>query len=363
MAIEHLEVSAEIGEFMTLKLALRCFSAVDIIYSDEKSGRVEIHYGLTNFIFLGCAPLLNQFNTNVNNLNFQFKKVSDYVEVERRLKDKKGCQVTSEAIVEVSITEIDNANSTIYNIIELLSLATRNFVSPIYEDYFYNGELIRTILNPILTMDYNRADGLINSNIPNPCNLQIFLESTYNKYQEFKEPLELNGIIHLYILSRYAIFSESKFLLAIVSLESLSSHFEEYLKGKGEPIKSSLMKKTKKTLSNFFENKEIKITTDELEELTRSIAYSNPTFLDKLMPLLATFHVKYSPKDLELINLRNKIVHLGKFPEKFNSRIIKPHEEEVRLIYLLDRILLSILDYKNKPFLNISNSYKEEILR
>ncbi len=369
MAINSITINSKKGEIVTIQLKLLCFSIVDIIYSDEKSGKVKIHYGLTNFIFSGCIysiegknSLLDKFNVNVNNLNFQFKKITDYKGIEERLKDKKGCYITSEAIVDISINERDKAKSTIFDMIELLSLATRNFVSPIYEDYFYNGELIRTILNPVLTKEYNGADNLIDSNRPNPCILQFYLESTYSKFQELKDILGLKSVIHIYLISRFAFFAESKFLLAAVSLESLLSYFEEYLEGKGEPIKSSSVGRTKKTLAKELEKDGIKIEDEILERVASSVAYSYPTFNDKLSPLLKMYGIKYDSKDFDLINLRNKVVHYGKFPEEFNSRLINPHEEQTRLVYFLDRILLSILGYKNKPFLNIFNQYQEEEL-
>lgn len=369
MFITSMNISAQKGEITIFQLEFICFSIVDIIYSDEKSRNVEIHYGLTNFIFSGCTYseddgkfLLDKFDANINNINFLFKKVEGYKEFEKRLKETKGCYITSEAIVNVSIAEREMAKSTIFDIIELLSLATRNFVSPVYEDHFYNGELIRTILNPVLTKDYNAADNLIDSNRPNPCILQIFLESTYDKYQEFKDILGLNSVIHLHLISRYAFFTESKFLLAVVSLESLLSYFEEYLKDKNKPIKPSSVGRTKKSLAKEFEKEGIQINEEILERIASSVAYTYPTFNDKLISLLKEFNIKYNYKDLELINLRNKIVHSGKFPDEFNSRIIDPHEEETRLVYFLDKILLSILDYKNKPFLNIFNQYKEEKL-
>ena len=369
MAINSLNIKVQKGENVKFELEFFCISTVDIIYSDEKSGNVEIHYGLTNFIFSGCSysvedekSLLDKFDANVNNINLLFKKVRDYKEFEKRLKDTKGCYITSEAIVNVSITEREMAKSTIFDIIELLSLATRNFVSPIYEDHFINGELIRTILNPVLTKDYNAADNLIDTKKPNPCILKIFLESTYEKYKKFKDVLGLTSVIHIYLISRFALFTESKFLLTVVSLESLLSYLEEYLEGKGEPIKPSSVGRTKKTLAKEFRREEIQIEEEILERIAYSVAYPNPTFNDKLTTLIKKFNVEYNTKDLELINLRNKIVHYGKFPEEFKSRKIDPHEEETRLIYFLDRILLSILDYKNKPFLNIFNQYKEEKL-
>ncbi len=70
----------------------------------------------------------------------------------------------------------------------------------------------------------------------------------------------------------------------------------------------------------------------------------------------------FRSKDIVLLRIRNRIVHDGKFPEEIDSRKIDAHEEETRLVYLLDRILLSILGYKGKPFVNIMKAYKTEML-
>jgi hypothetical protein len=370
MVINSINISGEKGKIITFRLELYCDSSVDITFSNETFENVQVHYGLTNFLFSGCAYttvgdtfLLDKFNAKINGLNFLFKKVKDYKEVENRLKSFKGCLLTSEVIVEVSNNEIDTTNSMIFNIIELLSLATRNFVSPIYEDHFHDGKLIKTILNNVLTMNYRPADDLIDSRRPVPCLMQIFLETTYDKYQEFKDVLGLNNIIHLYLISRFALFTESKFLLAIVSLESLSSYFEDFLKSKGETIIPSSIGRTRKDITKILDKHGIKIEQDVLEEIVSSVAYSNTSFNDRLIPLLKTFDVKYKQEDLELIQLRNKIVHIGKFPEKLNSRAIDSYKEEIRSVYFLDRILLSILGYKNQPFLNIMNKYNEEMLQ
>lgn len=369
IALAKIEVSGKKGELLKCDLELICFSAIDILYSDETSGEVEIHYGLTNFIFTGCSCSVAGGNSvpdkiifNVNNYNILLKKVSNYEENENILKEKKGCHITSEAIIESPIDEIDNVKSTILNVIELMSLATRNFISPIYHDYYLDGEIIRTVIEPVLTMDYEAGDNLIDTNNFNPCDLKIYLEDVYDKFQEFRDVLGLNSVILLYLISRRAIFTESKFLLTIVALESLSSHFEKYLEIKGEKIKPSLIGKTRKNILKIFTKYNIDVDDDVLEEIIDSVAYSNTTFNDKLIKLLRTFDVKYDSEDIDLLRLRNNIVHNGKFPEKINSRLIDSHEELVRLIYFLDRILLSILDYKDKPFLNIFNNYQVDKL-
>lgn len=260
--ISNLNLRMDEGKPVTLTLELLCNSTINISFSDEESEKIVIHYGLTNFVFSGCAYskigdrlFLDKFNAEVNGLNFLFKKVKGYKEVEERLKNKKGTLLTSEAVVEVSASELDKTSSTIFEIIELLSLATRNLVSPIYEDHYCDGKLVKTTLNPVLTLAYRPGDYLININSLKPCALKIYLECVYKKYKEYKELLKLNRIIHFYLISRYAVFSESKFLLGVVALESLCSNFADFMDGEGKAIKPSLIGKTKKDIKRILKDR------------------------------------------------------------------------------------------------------------
>ena len=368
LAINSSSVSSKKGEYVQLELKMICYSTVDIIYSDEKSVDAEIHYGLTNFVFSGCEysvednkHILDRFDATVNNFNILFKKVGNYLDMENRLNAKRGCFVTSEAIVTTPVDNSDKARNTIYDVVELLSLATRNFVSPTYEDYFCGGTIFRTVLNPVITYGYNGSDNLIGTN-PTPCTIKYFLETTYDKYQEYKKDLGLNAIISLYLISGFTLYTETKFMLMFVALESLLSNFKDYLKMMGTPIPPSLQKKTKKQLIKILAKDEIQLEDETIDSIVNSIGYQHTTFDDKLTPLLKKYNINSMAEDRALNSLRNKIVHNGKFPVESNSRVITPYVEYTRLIYFVDRILLSILGYKDKPFLNKHGGYKEEIL-
>jgi len=366
--------SCSINEFGTplkLQLEMLCLSHVNIIYYDnEESVCTEIRYGLTNFTFLGCefsrkdkGYPLDKFNAEINNLTVLFKKVEEYEDIEQRLKANKGCHVTSEAIISLTTDESTKARSMILTATELLSLATRNFVSLIYEDCYYNGNLIRTTLKPGVLTNYNNADQLIDTYIHDSiCTLKDYLETTYNKYQEFKDTFNLRSVIHLYLISRFLPFNEARFLLTFVSLECLLDSYEEYLKNTGTPVEPSLVKKTKKTLAKELKKDGVELDDKSLDRIAASIAYPHTTFEEKLISVLKTYGIAHNPKDLELTRLRNKIAHTGKFPETLSSRTIVPDDELKRLIYLLDRILLSLLGYHNKPLKNIFNNYREETL-
>jgi hypothetical protein len=65
----------------------------------------------------------------------------------------------------------------------------------------------------------------------------------------------------------------------------------------------------------------------------------------------------YEQDELEFIDLRNYIVHTGRFPSNVNSV-----EKWLELINLYDRVVLTILGYRGKPYLNIAKGYAKELL-
>lgn len=69
------------------------------------------------------------------------------------------------------------------------------------------------------------------------------------------------------------------------------------------------------------------------------------------------FKVSYDPKELNFVELRDKIVHTGRFPSKIDQ-LISWHA----LSSILDRTLLTIIGYKGKPYLNASKGYARENL-
>jgi hypothetical protein len=61
--------------------------------------------------------------------------------------------------------------------------------------------------------------------------------------------------------------------------------------------------------------------------------------------------------ELDFILTRDKIVHTGRFPSGADRS-----SETMKLSNLLDRIMLTILGYKGKFYLNCANRYAREPL-
>ena len=109
-------------------------------------------------------------------------------------------------------------------------------------------------------------------------------------------------------------------------------------------------------------NHKIEIKSEIIDEVANSVSFSSPFLHDKLNELTNEFSISLNQLDLELPQIRNKIVHNGYFPEKINSggkeRELNPIEECKRAIFLLDRIILTLLNYKNQKILNIMDDFK-----
>jgi hypothetical protein len=78
---------------------------------------------------------------------------------------------------------------------------------------------------------------------------------------------------------------------------------------------------------------------------------------ERLLPILNHFNVQFDTKDLSFIKIRNKLVHEGRFPSN-----VDPVGEYTRFVNFIDRILLLILGYRGKYYLNRLNNYSREAL-
>jgi hypothetical protein len=77
----------------------------------------------------------------------------------------------------------------------------------------------------------------------------------------------------------------------------------------------------------------------------------------KMIALLEHFSIPYEQSDLRFIKIRNALVHTGRFP-----RSVDGVEAYNGLIHFLDRVVLRILGYQGKHYLNRLNDFQREPL-
>ena len=152
------------------------------------------------------------------------------------------------------------------------------------------------------------------------------------------------------MLSNYV---DSSYVLLISALESFLLAHENQCRKNGEDINPSSFKRVKKTIYDFFNDYECNIDEEGLELLTKKVAYGNTTVLDKFSLLKNKDKFKSNlnlkPEDYDFPKIRNEIIHTGKVPKEINSskgkRKINIGVEYKRVLFLVDKIILSLLEY------------------
>ena len=333
------ELVVGVGRPGVLKLTALAAENVSIHYTGSIGSNFEVRHGLTNFIFEGCQvsptatglPRVGMFSAVIDGYTVIYKQVPSYRPVTQSL--GKDVVVTAEAMANGNISDWKKLNGIVEDSLMLLSLADGTYIGSIYEDVYQNGHLVMTLLKAVKTMLYHKADYCIDIKNLQACDLKTFLETSFPKYRELKVDFGLDIVIEYYLQAKAAEIIEVMYLAAVVGLERLASFIQPYLSKRGK------WKKWDSLLARI---------------LRRS---TDITLRRKVKALLSHFGVPYSSKDLKFIVMRNSIVHTGQFPSKTNGS-----DAFDALIGFFDRILLRILGYQGKYYINRLNSFQREIV-
>jgi len=303
-------------------------SHAEIEYSKVAPNQtVEVHYGLTNFAFLGCeysrtasGAYLDKFSSVLGGIELTFKRSPDHEVTVKALADSRDVAVTAELTTNVSSASLGHIKELIDDATILLSYATGTYISSIYQDIYSNGQLLKSILYSAKTGPYTHREWVIDANNLADCDLRIFLETCYPAFRTLKSDFGLNIVLEFLVISNQGRYSEVRFLLDSLAAECLLSHLSSYFTkiGKTEDMSS---------------------------------------FRSRMKELLNHFGVTHQDSELDFILIRDKIVHTGRFPSEVN-----PSAETTKLRNLLDRTMLMILGYRGKFYLNCRNQYAREVL-
>lgn len=301
------------------------FSPVIISFqSIPEDTEVEYRIGLTNLLFLGTEWIttdgrncLNRLSLSLEGRRIKLELLGEYGDVRRSL-EKPSVRVTSHVLI--TSTPIDK---TVLDLVEtlciLLSFASGTWITWLWIDHFKDGQLVRSTLYESKTLPSHIADHTIDCRYGQE--LKTFLESAYPIYTTMKSCLGLNIVVEYYIHSKSARLMELKYLIACIGMECLNSHLSDYFKIQNKQVDLSTFRKN---LNLFFNDISMSFTSDELD----------------------------------FIDIRDKIVHTGRFPSKTNYL-----DEYRKLINLFDRTILTILGYLGKPYLNVRKNYTKELLQ
>lgn len=331
---------------------LNVYKPVNILFKDEKTKFNTIDVYLTNFLNnISRNSNFLEFNIQTDNYLIDFKSTYDYNNSKTLLyEDKEDVLITSLAKIDLKNQKVDivyEMNKLTY----LMSYATRTNISPVCFNFYNDKKLIKTVLWPALTTKFSNKEKLIE-----PRNMKYFIEESYPIFLENYYTFSLNIIISIYLESLLSNYVDSGYILLVVALESFLLSHEENCKQKGEEINPSSIKRINKQMNKFFNEKEYDIPDNDLMELSQKLAYNNTTLGEKLSLLKNKERFKsnlnLNSKDYDFPKIRNEIIHTGKVPKsipyKKGNREINMSVEFARTLFLLDKIILSLLKYNGK---------------
>ena len=304
---------------------------------------------LTNFLNNPTSQGdFQKFNIENNNYLIEFKGIHDYDEYKTLLYERKeDVLITSMAKINLKNKDVDIVGE-MDKLTYLISYINRTHISPVCFNFYDNGNLIKSILYPALTTKFSNKEKLIETN-----NIKYFIEKCYPIFLENYQDFSLNIVISIYLESLLSNYIDSSYILLVTSLESfLLSHEDQCIKN-GEIINPSSIKRIKKDIVKFLDRKDYDIIEEDLEELYEMLAYKNTTLGEKFSLLKNKdkfgSNLNLKPEDYDFPTIRNKIIHTGKVPKEINSskgeRKINMAVEYNRTLFLLDKIILSLLEY------------------
>lgn len=326
----------------TLSLTMISRDRITIEYSSQQNSTAELRHGLTNFLFRGCQASrsasrisFDKFTAAIEGLSVTYQLLPDFHETADTL--RQDTLLTAEAITQVKPNELDRANDVVYDSLMLLSLANGNYIASIYEDLFQEGSLVKTVLKPVKTMTYYAHDHCIDTDNLVACDLQTFLETTFKDYRRLKQDLGLAIVLEYYLQAKRAALLELKYLVAVVGVECLLTYVPSYFSKIGK----------------------WKLGSGSLDWIVSKIRRrpGRRSLRRKMIALLEHFSIPYEQSDLRFIKIRNALVHTGKLP-----RSVDRVEAFDVLIHFIDRVLLRVLGYQGKFYLNRVNHFQRESL-
>ena len=317
------------GQGATLTFELLCVSTVEIEHAQVMPQQiVESHYGLTNFHFIGCEythdqnrAVADKFSTQVGGVKMTFKQLKDHAGIVSKLEISHDVELTAEEIAVTQFSDLTRLDQLVEESVNLLSYATGTYISWVHRDVYSSGELVRSSLLSHNWGPFIPHNCVIDARNLEACNLRIFLETTYPAFVSLKSDLGLRVVLEFLVVADQGRYPEVLFLLRSVAAECLLSYLSSYFTKIGK--------------------------TGDMS-----------SFKNKMKELLKHFNVVYDESELDFISTRDKVVHTGRFPAG-----VAPWEAALKLRNLTDRIVLTILGYKGKPYINCANEYKSELLQ
>lgn len=110
----------------------------------------------------------------------------------------------------------------------LFSLASANYITPIYEDVYFNGQLSASTLFPLKTYLFSDRPSLIDSTILGNHEFKDFVDTTYQNYLTLRDNMGLPYFIEFFTTSKMYSPFEVEYILSTIAFECLESYFRNW---------------------------------------------------------------------------------------------------------------------------------------
>lgn len=346
-----------------------------IVQTSEEGRSQSIHFGITNFEFIGTEPTRGPYNsfyrtlsldlqTNNPSTRLLIKPLDLYGKIMDRVRTLKGVDVSCEIIAEVPADgDVAMVTEVVDDLCYILSVARGTKIQWIYCDsYNGTGKLLSRNLCSRITKPYCPLK-IIHPLAGEGKETKAFIEQVYPAYVNKRKHYKLDkGTIDAYLDAKAeADYLEMRGIKLAVAMEILKSVFIEL---PDAPMKGYILEEEKfkelsphlcKVMDEFLQTE--KIDRDFRKAMCNSkkvLELNRRSFAYFLKKLCRHIDLRINEDDVRLfIQCRNKLVHYGRFycamatPEERNEcnpLPSKSHEYHF-LVNFLDRVFLKLLGY------------------
>lgn len=326
------------------------------------SEQVGVHYGLSNFYFLGCEATrtddgfkVDKFRSSIRRFDMLFKQHEDFDDIIATLEESGKVLLTSELIVHTEPDRLEELDRVVMDALLLLSFATGSWIGIIYRDVLNDRGLIESRFGGSKLLPYRHFDFVINARNMNGCQLKEYLERSYPAFLSIKASLGIDTVLEWTVSAKLGSHLEITYLVTELALESLASHIPQYLEEKGIKVQSGSVKATRAEITNVLANRKYELPTDILDEIASVVSSKEVGLRDRLRALLQYEKISFREDELEFTRVRSQLIHTGRFQNYAESMT-----EYQRLANFVNRIVLSLLGCYGLLYFNVAEGYVEE---
>ena len=335
---------------------------ITIKMARDTSRQVEVHYGLSNFYFLGCEATstdtgfkLDKFRASIGNFEMLFKWCEDYDDVVSKLEESGKVLLTSELIVQTEVDRLEELDRVVTDALLLLSFATGSWVGIVYRDISDGHGLIESRFGSSKLLPYRHFDFVIDARNMKGCQLREYLERAYPAFLSTKGSLGMDIVLEWAVSAKLGSHLEIKYLITDLALESLASRVPEYLYKEGVELESGALNAARMKIARVLAQQKEELPSAVIGEIACAIAFKEVGLRDRLRALLQHHRIAFQEDELEFTQTRARLVHTGRFRDYEEAM-----NEYQRLTNFLNRILLSLLGCHGLLYFNVARGYVEE---